>query len=95
MENAGYLFSVLQVYSDDGEIALIYAKRDASGFWHLSDINDYNDKWGFASLVWFEGAGVRRYSFEENPVFEKEWHFVYCGDNAVKDIALLVHSIVY
>lgn len=87
-DSTGCLFSVFQVYSDDGKIALIYAKRDSLGFWHLSGIDDYKEEKGYASLVWSKGAGIRRFSFTDNPVFEWEWHFVYCGNNAIKEIVI-------
>ena len=87
-DSLGFAFSVFQTYSDSGEIALIYAKRDAFGFWHLENINDYRSEHGYASIVWSEGATVRRFAVEQNPVFEWEWHYAYCSDNAINSIVI-------
>ena len=42
----------------------------------------------FIDLSWVDFAGIRRYSEKENEIREKEWHFVYCGDDAIKAIEL-------
>lgn len=82
-------FSVFQTRTKEGKLALVYATRDAFGFWHIDRMKCADDAQDYATITWVKGAGTRRFSFLENAIFEHEWHFVFSGDNAIKAIEFL------
>lgn len=84
----GKRFSVLQTTTHTGTLALVRMTENAFGFWSVSDVEIAENDVGYTSIAWVKGAGVRRYEFQENPVFEQEWHIALCGNDAQKAIAL-------
>lgn len=89
IDSNGDEFCVFQTRTSEGNLALVYATRDKLGFWHIDRIKRASATPKYTSLAWVEGAGIRRFSHVEVPTFEQEWHFVYCGDDAIKSIELL------
>lgn len=93
MDNNGDEFCVFQTQTTSGNLALAYATRDKLGFWHIDRIKEASMTQKYTALGWVESAGIRRFSYLETPVFEDEWHFVYCGDDAVGNIKLLPEQL--
>ncbi len=89
IDSNGDEFCVFQTRTNEGNLALAYATRDILGFWHINRIKSASATQKYTSLAWVKGAGIRRFSHLDAPIFEQEWHFVYCGDDAIKSIELL------
>lgn len=93
IDGNGDEFSVFRTRTNEGNLALVYALRDKFGFWHIDRIKSADATQKYTSIAWVEGAGIRRFSHLEKPSFEKEWHFVYCGDDAVKAIEIFPEQL--
>lgn len=78
-------YCVLQTTTTTGDWALVYASMNALGFWKITDLSTGCD---FATLEWSQAAGVSRYDYKENPVFERQWNYVCCGSDAVGNIKI-------
>ena len=89
IDSNGDEFCVFQTRTREGDLALAYATRDKLGFWHVNRVKSANATQKHTSLAWVKGAGIRRFSHLDAPIFEQEWHFVYCGDDAIRSIELL------
>lgn len=89
VDSNGDPFSVFQCRTKAGELALVHATKDGLGFWHIQRIKTTTASERCTSIAWVEGAGIRRFSPSDDPVFENEWHFVYCGDDAVQELKFL------
>ena len=91
----GTLYKVLKTTSDTGALALVRMYRSNLGFWKVEDIELSNSEKGydFVSLAWMKHASIRRFSFQDTPDFEREWHYVYCGNNAIKEIEPLAEFL--
>lgn len=78
-------YCVVQTKTTSGDWALVYAKLTPLGFWTITNIQSGRD---FSALEWSQPAGVRRYDYKENPVFERKWNYVCCGSDAVGNIQI-------
>ena len=87
-EIAGRQFSFFQTTTNKGEPVLVQAERTKLGFWKIVKEERLSENKHFIDLSWVDFAGTRRYTEKENAIREKEWHFVYCGDDAIKAIEL-------
>lgn len=78
-------FKIIQTVTKDDKLSLINLYRNQFGFWKISDANttESNDP-GFISIGWIQSSGAKRFLPAENAQFEKEWHMVYSGNNALK-----------
>lgn len=87
-DSNGEVFQILKTTSETGEIALVRVVKNTLGFWRVETINTIRreEQMDYVSIAWVKGAGARRFTHLENAEFENEWHYVYCGEDAVKKI---------
>ncbi|WP_139906133.1 hypothetical protein [Clostridium thermarum] len=87
-------FKVIETSSKDSKITLSIVTKNRLGFWKVSSFrgDDTVDP-HFTSIAWIKGGGSKRFSSTEDSVFENEWHYAYCGDNAIKEIKFLPGQI--
>lgn len=79
------VISVFQTTKGNGsELALIEARKNWLGFWSITrqyateaDIGIHNTQ-----LVWTYPSRVRRFAAEDVPIFERVYHYAYCGRDA-------------
>lgn len=82
-------FKVIQSTSKDGALALVQLEKNWLGFWEVIKVNTPKTDAGqtYASTAWVKGAGTQRYTATDVPEFSYEWHYVYCGNDAMKWIS--------
>jgi len=81
-------FKVFQTTTNEGKLALVRANKNKLGFWYIEDIEAQTEEKSFINMSWIKGAGMRRYSHKDMGIDEKEYHFMYGGDDAIKTIEL-------
>lgn len=89
-------FKVLQTEKETGELVLVRMVKNKLGFWEVADLNSANSSErnnNYVSIAWVKDAGIKRFTHTETPVFEYEWHYVYCGYNAKEKIEFLPEQI--
>jgi hypothetical protein len=87
-------FKVIETSSKDNKLILAIVTKNRLGFWSISNIRgDGTANPHFASIAWVKGGGFKRFSPTEDSVFQNEWHYAYCGDNATKQIEFLPGQI--
>lgn len=89
IDNNNRHFAILQTRTTSDHLALVHARKDALGFWYIDNVETARETQGHTYTIWINGAGIRRYRFEENPTFESEYHFAFCGNDAIKEITFL------
>ncbi|WP_163193569.1 hypothetical protein [Clostridium thermarum] len=87
-------FKVIETSSKDSKITLAIVTKNKLGFWKVSSFrgDDRVDP-HFTSIAWVKGGGFKRFSPTGGTVIEHEWHYAYCGDNAIKEIEFLPGQI--
>ena len=84
----GREFRVFQGTTKEGKPALARAEKNELGLWEIVTLKTLTREKGCIEISWVKAAGERRYSRWDDPVQEKEWHYVYYGNDAVKAIEL-------
>ena len=79
-------FKVIQSTTKSGELALVQLEKNWLGFWEVTKVNTPKTDAGqsYTSTAWVKGAGTQRYTATDIPKFVNEWHYVYCGNDALK-----------
>ena len=87
--NMGRQFKVFQATTEDGALVLAYAeKSEDSGTWEITRSESTTEAVPYIRLAWFGDTQTRKYNRWDTKVTETEWHYAYCGNDAVKAIVL-------
>ena len=63
--------------------------KNSSGVWNISNLDvEEPKKSKVVSVGWTQDGGLRRFVDTEDVNFGQEWHFAYCGDNAIQKVEL-------
>lgn len=89
IDSNGKAFAILRTKTKQGFIALVHVVKNDLGFWRVERSKVATDQQSYISISWVKGVGARRFSHLDNAIIEKEWHFVGCGNDAMKTIAFL------
>jgi len=84
----GREFRVFQGTTTEGKPALARAEKKENGLWEIVTVKTLPREKGRMEMSWVKDAGERRYSRWDKAVQEKEWHYVYYGNDAVKAVEL-------
>lgn len=85
----GCQFKVFQTTAQDGTLVLAYAeKSEDSGAWEITRSESSAEGMPYISFMWFGGRQTRKYNRWDTEVVEQEYHYAYCGNDAVTDIRL-------
>ena len=84
----GQEFRVFQGTTKDGKPVLARAEKKEDGLWEIVTVKTLPREKGRMEMSWVKDAGERRYSRWDKAVQEKEWHYVYYGNDAVKAVEL-------
>jgi len=86
--NNGLEVKMLQTTTKDGELALVWAQKNKLGIWQIENMESTTEEIRFLDMSWMEPSVMRRYSEKEIGIRERGWHFVFCGDDAIKLVEL-------
>lgn len=89
IDSNGKAFAILRTKTKQGFIALVHIVKNDLGFWRVERSEVATEQQSYISIAWVKGVGARRFSYLDNAIIEKEWHFVGCGNDAIKAIAFL------
>lgn len=89
----GQVFRVFQGTTKEGKPALVRAEKNDSGLWEIVTLRTLAKEKGRIEISWVKAAGERRYSRWDEAVQEKEWHYAYYGNDAVKAITLKAEQL--
>jgi len=79
---------VFQTTTKEGDLALVQAVKDTSGVWKILYSQNTAEDGPSIGINWFGSKQTRKYNRWDTEVTEREYHFAYCGNDAVKAIAL-------
>lgn len=94
INNNGNQYRVVAEYST-GDAHIAYLVKNSVGIWHVERTSETQTSTGFAELSWDNVASIRRYTVSDSSVVEFENHRLYCGNNAIKRIAISEGDIPY
>lgn len=83
----GHEFKVIQCSMEDGKLAIVHLRKNDWGFWEVHSIEKENEL-NYAEYIWVKDTGYQLYSPTDTPIFGNEYHYVYCGNNALKLIKI-------
>ena len=82
------VFQVVQTTTKAGDMALVRLVKSSFGFWMVDQVNttEQTEPYDWVSIAWVLGAGIKRYTAGGDDHSELEWHMIYYGTNAIKEI---------
>lgn len=86
--NSDVEVKLFQTTTYGGELALVRAQKNKLGIWRIENMEKTTEKMRFIDMGWMEASVMRRYSEKEIGIRERGWHFVFCGDDAIKLVEL-------
>lgn len=86
-------FKIIKTHSKKNGLVLVHMKKNAFGIWTVSNTSNMDPNRKFVSIGWMRDGGIRRFSPEDDPKFETEWHNLYYGTNAIKNIEFLKNQL--
>lgn len=87
------IFKVFQTTTKEGELALVRTEKNDLGFWQVVDIETPTEEDPFINMAWIGSATMRRYDEAAIGIREREYHFAYCGNDAIKTVELHEHQL--
>jgi len=69
----------------DGKPELVNLTRNGMGLWKI-EYSVARDEGEPLAISWKRAVGIRRFGIYDGGVFEWEWHYIVCGDDAVAKI---------
>lgn len=94
IDSNGDKFRIVRIDTSDNKVALAWLTRDSAFSWTVTQLKlEKEYEAGFVSIGWIQSGGIRRFEALTDPIFGKEWHFIYAGNNAIKLIDIPHESI--
>ena len=85
VDSNGDVFRIVRIDTVDGEVALAYLTRKSMIFWTVTQLKTEKEQQkGFVGIGWIMSAGIKAFEAQDEIVFEREWHIIYVGNNAIK-----------
>lgn len=81
-------FKIFQTTTKEGELALVCAQKPESGVWEIARSKNTAEDMPYISIPWVGDSQTRKYNRWDTEVKEVEYHYAYCGNDAVKAITL-------
>lgn len=83
-EFGGSTFRILQCQTTEGDLALVHLTQNKLGFWTVFTLD--TEALGFVQYDWHSFSSSQVYPDDASPdpqiVYNREYHFAYCGNNA-------------
>lgn len=94
-EDDGSILQFVQSRNDTGEVGLALLRRNALGIWCVLDSSVASEEGmpAMAQLGWMLDITAKKFDLADATQFEEQWHFVFCGDNAVDNLFFLEEQI--
>ena len=81
-------YKVLQANSKNNDLVILRLTKNKLGFWQTEQLEKTREGQTYAEHAWMIDAGLQRFSVQDVPEFNREWHYVCTGNNAQKRIEI-------
>ena len=81
-------YKVLQASTKNDDLVILRLTKNKLDFWQTERLEKTREGQTYAEHAWMIDAGLQRFSAEDVPEFNREWHYVCTGNNAQKRIEI-------
>lgn len=82
-------YAVCRTKNKEGNTVLVLAEKNKIGLWIIAKTKEITDENPFVSIALLNISDISRYDYDFDMSERCEWHYFYCGNDAIKSISTL------